>query len=376
MSDISNVISIITIKEEGFEHYFTSETCNNDSTLLDYIQIAQKKMTQENRSLASIFEEVTTNGIKESTTNEDVPFVFQEIYKNDPTIMEMKGQGNIEMVAKIDLDDETFQVKYSKEAQESQCRKNINCTLDEARSSNFENKNFYERNDCNLHIQHWKSQVVILKPEFAESKENQLWYVPLECGNLEPEASISVISLKNNLLAELPTSHFLGVAKLEVLSEKMKDKYHEYLPIPTEHQETYYSGKSLPLEEYPSTRIVAEHCKCLLLAYLVDDDLMNFDTCFRGENPLSLEKFKNFGENYEDARRDFLIRSGLVDEHLLIRPEERGLLYEACKIQLDNENYVDYQAEASLEKLLAQFSISEEENDLDFDEEDEEDYDR
>ena len=114
----------------------------------------------------------------------------------------------------------------------------------------------------------------------------------------------------------------------------------------------YDKAENLPFKGVENYKVLCEYEKFLLVAMMDDNDQLRFVTWRYSYNRDSVAYGHYFDTDYDGARQDFAIRSGLIDEQKLFKPDDLIVIYDACVYRALNDENMIYNEEGKLRKLI------------------------
>lgn len=170
-----------------------------------------------------------------------------------------------------------------------------------------------------------------MKNPLAKDK-SQLW-IALE-GDSESE-QILARNIKTGAEMKMNRSMILGVVHEDALSEKVKKKVQELFPVRTKEEEIFENARPFlgnSKQEYRTVSLKSEH---LLVAERTKNNEIHFSTWVMEHNVPSHKH--DFGTDWENAKQDFGIRTGLIKQTPIISLEEYQKAKES-EITLESSN--------------------------------------
>lgn len=185
----------------------------------------------------------------------------------------------------------------------------------------------------------------LLLPQ-AKHLESQLWLATHGKGCYEGyhDTTIHVTSLFDQTETYFMREQFLGEVKEEVLptyAKNMRD-----LLRPLCHDEAFYlRARAIPFDTYQESRILSQYENTVLTVNLTPEKEVTFSVYNYDEEKEILDSGIGYGVNLELAKGDFAVRSGLVQEDLLLNQGQKNLLMRSLDYALEEGMELDYDEE-------------------------------
>lgn len=182
-----------------------------------------------------------------------------------------------------------------------------------------------------------KKDAVLPSHDFPEilMKENEIWR-PRE----EPDPPY--------VLGEVWQS---GKEKAETVRKLV---YRTFLPIlnkATEMTAAWENAKPMPIRDVSEFRLLSEYNNIVLAARDDGDRGLHFTTWTYSYDRKGVGQ-GHYTTNYEEAKKDFATRSGLIQEKILFQPEQLKQIYLALLFQGKNDDELSYDTEKKLHTVI------------------------
>lgn len=129
--------------------------------------------------------------------------------------------------------------------------------------------------------------------------------------------------------------------RLHSLLIDLKDRYDLYL-----------NAKPLECEGVRDFRLISEFGNHLLAAKQSKDNEISFVTWQYDYDRSGVTLGHYYETNYEDALKDFTVRSGLIDEKQLFTEKEMTVLYQSCVFRGKNDDDLTFESEQELHTVI------------------------
>lgn len=130
--------------------------------------------------------------------------------------------------------------------------------------------------------------------------------------------------------------------------------YRTFLPIlnkATEMAAAWENAKPMPIRAVSEFRLLSEYNNIVLAARDDGDHGLHFTTWQYDYNRKSVGR-GHYTTNYEEAKKDFATRSGLIQEKILFQPEQLKQIYSALLFQGKNDDELTYDTEKGLHAVI------------------------
>lgn len=114
----------------------------------------------------------------------------------------------------------------------------------------------------------------------------------------------------------------------------------------------YADASPLEIEGVKDYRRISEFGDVLLAAKLDKDNEVHFTTWKYDYDRRGVTWGHYYETNYEDAKRDFVLRAGLIGENQLFSKEEWVALHDACVFRSRNDDEISYEDEKKLRNVM------------------------
>lgn len=185
---------------------------------------------------------------------------------------------------------------------------------------------------------------------------NQFWIATHGKGCYEgyQDTKIYVTSLYTKDEAYFDRSQFLGEVKEGFLPKLVRENRDKLLPYC--HDEAFFlKAKPFPFEVHMQSRIHSQFNDTVLMVNLTEEKEVTFNICTIDEENEYIHENFAYGHDIDLAKREFVIRSGLVSEDLLLKREEKRLLMNCLDFAVDEGLELDYTELDLAEEMLDRY---------------------
>ncbi len=193
--------------------------------------------------------------------------------------------------------------------------------------------------------------------------ESQLWLATHGKGCYEgyQDTTIYVTSLFDQTETYFMREQFLGEVKEESLPKYAKEM--RDLLRPRCHDEAFYlRARGIPFEIHQESRILSQYDNTVLTVNMTPEKEVTFSVYHYDEEKEILDSGIGYGVNLELAKHDFAVRSGLVQEDLLLNQGQKNLLMRTLDYALEEGMELTYEDEDIIEEWNRENAELEEDN--------------
>ncbi|QOX64416.1 hypothetical protein FRZ06_14225 [Anoxybacterium hadale] len=131
-----------------------------------------------------------------------------------------------------------------------------------------------------------------------------------------------------------------------------RNELHSLLLDLKNRYDLYLNAKPLDCKSVRDFRLISEFGNHLLAATQSEDNEIRFVTWQYDYDRSGVTLGHYYETNYEGALKDFIVRSGLIDENQLFTGEEMTVLYQSCVFRGKNDDDLTFESEQELHTVI------------------------
>jgi len=131
-----------------------------------------------------------------------------------------------------------------------------------------------------------------------------------------------------------------------------RNELHSLLLDLKNRYDLYLNAKPLDCNSVRDFRLISEFGNHLLAATQSEDNEIRFVTWQYDYDRSGVTLGHYYETNYEGALKDFIVRSGLIDENQLFTGEEMTVLYQSCVFRGKNDDDLTFESEQELHTVI------------------------
>lgn len=138
----------------------------------------------------------------------------------------------------------------------------------------------------------------------------------------------------------------------EISPEQERNQIYRTLTAMKQVHDLYTDAPQLQADGVRDFRLISAFGDCILAAKMTKDNEIRFTTWQYDYDRTGVMWGHYFETNYEDAKQDFAVRAGLIEEQKLFSEEELVVFHDACVFRGRNDDSISYEDEKMLHSVM------------------------
>ncbi|WP_324824893.1 hypothetical protein [Sinanaerobacter sp. ZZT-01] len=138
----------------------------------------------------------------------------------------------------------------------------------------------------------------------------------------------------------------------ETSPEQERNKIYRTLTAMKQAHDLYTDAPQLQADGVSDFRLISNFGDYILAAKMTKDNEVRFTTWQYDYDRTGVMWGHYFETNYEGAKQDFAVRSGLIEEQKLFSEEELVVLHDTCVFRGRNDDSISYEDEKMLHSVM------------------------